>query len=533
MAKHIVREIEKDYFEQWRAGALSLRQLRDFNDRVVDLLDERLQLFSEQAGKAPKELEGIHQRLNQLSQTFNSVGFLAQHLTGKRKELFLDIATQHQELYIVRTLLEGQKFAGNLIPFIKEQLITLRSSIDTLDKQIAEATERINLERNTRLGGSDTPYQMRIFDVEAIDGILRAMKTDEDGQRSRTQQVRRAIIDQAGNDVNEFKKLHESVPLGALISLLSRESAMIVEREHIELSKTMPAVIGVNIVEQLQKQYEANPSKMKAFVKSLYDEAGCMLTFNKIENDRAGGDRGGTSGRQQTVGVFLPECESQREFRGALEAQLIEHGTGSGTKVKVGRLTNEIIIMTVSSLMPVRFVDDLPELKRHYDGLLKDRNESFLLHGQGDGKQLPPLFARLASEVEEQVRRRPCLLLARLLGLIKQRQSKTTGLDEWVFIYLVDGLPTAKVLEGRSWGEVLGQDQVVEVQRVIEKEVKSLINNDYKHIDKKIELFGAYQKMAQGIFSEHGEDDQHPEYLAIAAMRPVLRDIIGIPAADN
>ena len=49
-------------------------------------------------------------------------------------------------------------------------------------------------------------------------------------------------------------------------------------------------------------------------------------------------------------------------------------GLAEGDEVAVGKLSNQIVIMKIASLMPARFVESLGELKRHYDGLLADED---------------------------------------------------------------------------------------------------------------------------------------------------------------
>ena len=183
--------------------------------------------------------------------------------------------------------------------------------------------------------------------------------------------------------------------------------------------------------------------------------------------------------------------------------------------------------------MPVRFVDSLMELKKHYDGLLRDANESYLLHSEGDGKKLPPLFARSAAETNAQAKRKPFLLIARLLGMLKERQNKTTGLMEWVFIYLANGLPAAKILNGKNWNEVLNGDHPAELQNAIEREVTKRIDADFKHIDKKGELLSGYHSLVISRFNDAGEDDQDEEFLALSAIQTPIRSIIGLPALSE
>jgi hypothetical protein len=535
MAKHIGRHIERDLFGRWKAGTASLIQLRQFTDALNNELDERLETFSTRIAKMPAELQAIQLRNTDLSAQFNKVGFFGKHLTDKRSSLFSDIAAQHQDLYVLRTNLEGLKFATRLIPFIKEQLTALRGTIDGLHQNLAAATEKFSQERASRLGATDAAYQKRIFDQNAIASIMKALIVDEASQAARTQRLRQSIIDMAGTDVDSFDKLAQGVSLGSIISRLSQESAQIVEMAHAEIAKTLQPVLHVNIVERLQKKYDANPNGLKAFVRDLYDEAGSMLIFNKTEVDRmVANNAGGSQGRTQTIGVFLPECENQKEFRANLATLFNDQkDPASDTKVAVGKLSNQIVMMKIASLMPARFVDALAELKKHYDGLLKDSNESYLLHSESDGRKLPPLFARSSAETSSQLKRKPFLLVARLLGMIKDRQNKTSGLMESAFIYMANGLPASKIMNGKNWNSVLHGDQPVDLQSAIEREVTKRIEADFKHIDRKSELLTGYQQMALSRFNEAGEDDQDREFIALSAMQGPIREIIGLPVLSD
>ncbi len=535
MARHIGRHIEKELFARWKSGTASLIQLRQFTDALVSMLDERLAVLTEKTAKMPAELKEVQGRVDWESAQFNQVGFLGKLFNDRRRGLFSDIGFTLQELYILNTTYQGLKFACGLIPFVKEQLLNLRSAIDGLHQNLVTATEKVNFERAARLGPADAAYQKRIFDQNAINSILKAIITDEAAQAARTQGVRQTLIGLAGTDVDSFEQLLQGISLGSVISTLSQESARIVELAHAEISKTLPPVLHVNIVERLQKKYDANPSGLRAFVAELYDEAGSMLVFNRTEVDRSvAHNTGGSRGRTQTIGVFLPECENQKDFRNSLAALFdAQRDPASDTKVAVGKLSNQIVIIKIASLMPARFVESLSELKRHYDGLLADDQEAFLLHGEGDGKKLPPLFARSAAEVNAEARRKPYLLIARLLGMVKERQNKASGLMEWVFSYISGGLPKVVVLNGKSWTDIIEGDHPADLHAAIEKEISKRIDAEYKHIDKKGELRNAYQQMVMNRFIESGEDDQDEEFVALAAMQKPLLEIIGLPPQDD
>ena len=534
MARHISRHIEKELFARWKAGNASLFQLRQFMDALIAMLDERLVLLSTRVAKLPNELEALQARYKELENKFNNVGLFAKALTDKRGGLFADIGALLQDQYTLNTNQQGLKFACGLIPFIKDQLVSLRGTIDGLHQNLVVATDKVSKERASRLKATDAVYQKRIFDETAIANVMKALIVDEAAQMARTQRVRQSIIDLAGTDVDSFDLLLQSTSLGSIISTLSQESAQIVELAHAEIARQMPPVLHVNIVERLQKRYDANDAGLKEFVSQLYEEAGTTLVYNKTEVDRVVANNvGGSQGRTQTIGVFLPECDGQKEFRGKL-AGLFESqkDPASDTKVAVGNLSNQIVIMKVSSLMPARFVESLTEFKRHYEGLLADNREAVLLHGEGDGAKLPPLFARSTSEIRAESRRKPYILLAHLLGMVKERQNRTTGLMEWVFSHFAGDLPKVFVLQGKTWHDVLQAEQPADAQAAIEKEVAKRLDGEYKHIEKKGELRKAFQQMVQTRYLEADEDEQDPQLMALGAMREPMFEIVGLPLSD-
>jgi len=496
------------------------------------MLDERLAGYADRIAKMPAAEQAVQLRSRELNEQFNKIGFFGKHLTDKRSALFSDIATQYQELYVLRTTLEGLKFAASLVPLVKEQLNHLRSRIDELHQNLAESTKRFGNERSNRLQPHDAAYQKRVFDQDAIAGIMKAITVDEAAQAARTQRVRQAIIDLGGTDVSSFDQLLQSLSLGSIIGCLSQESAQIVELAHAEIAANLPPVLRVNIVERLQKKYDANAQGLRDFVRELYDEAGSMLTYNKTEVDRTvANNAGGSQGRTQTVGVFVPECAHQATFRAAL-AQVFEEQKDpvSDTKIATGHLPNQIVIMKIASMMPVRFVETLSELKRHYDGLLKDHNESFLLHGAGNGQRLPSLYARSSAELQAQARRKPMLLVAHLMGMLKERQNHTTGLPEWAFIYQDDGMPASKVLRGRNWDEVLHGDHAVELEQHVEREVSRRIEAEFQHVERKNELITAYKQFATKRFDAAGQNDSDPAFVLLRNMNGQVRSIIGLAA---
>jgi len=531
MARHVARQIEKELFSSWKVGTHSLMQLRQFVDALVAMLDERLALFNEEVAKGPAQEQNILKRIAELDAQFNKVGTLGKLFTDKRGALFTDIATQHQDLFALRTLIAGQRFASSLIPFIKDELVTLRGLIDSLHQNLAAATEKVHDEQAARLVANQALNQQRIFDRSAIDRVMKLLTVDEQAQVARTQKVRQSIIELAGTEVDSFDKLARGISLGAIISTISQASAVIVELAHAEIAKNVQPVLHVNIVERLQKQFDANPSGLKEFVSKLYETSGTMLQYDASEVGRnVANNQGGSIGTARTVAVFLPECESQKAFHASLTRMFEEQkDMASDTEVACGRLSNEIVVIKIASLMPVRFVESLRVLESHYKGLLGDFNESYLLHSAGNGKNLPPLYAPTGEEVATQVRQKsmPYRLLARLLKLVRERENPKTGAMEWIVAYKDDGLERRMTLNGDSWKAVFEGAQSQEAQSLIETEVRRKVSGELQHVRDKEQVLDDFNALANEVLAKTDDVDD-PDYVQIATLKPQIRELLGL-----
>ena len=533
MAHHIVRRIERDFFSRWSTGELSLLQLRQYVDAVLDNLTQRKKDYEDKAQTTVNAMQKLEESLQRLVMDFNEVGTLGRMFTDKRDTRFVEASEKLQMIFSKNTWREGYMFGQRLIPLILDELTVLRGKIDQIQIKLSEATEALHSEQNNRLRtDKEEVCQTRVFDMDAVRDLLRRMTLDERGQIERTQRVRKAIVALAGVEVDSFEKLAARVNMNNLIITLSQQAAEITDAAHTELAQSSP-VMHVNIVERLSRQYAANSQALSGFVVDLYREAGSMVPFNKAEVERrVPGNETASAGLQQTICVMLPECEEQREFREHL-ADLFRRQKDAGTSdssVIEGTLTNEVVVIKVSSLMPVRYVETLSFLKSHYDGLCKIPDEATLLHGEGDGSKLPPLFAPTGVELQSRRQRKPYLLLVRMLKFVKSRENPSTGLKEWVFQSKDrDGFICINALAGGGdWAKVLESEQQEALQNDIETVVKAEVAANYVHRERKDELYQQFVAIANERLEQVGHDPADPQYLELRAMIPTIKELIGI-----
>lgn len=532
MARHIARQIERDFFRRWQSGELSLLQLRQYTDAILDNLTLRRKEFEDKAQSEQNAAQKLEDELMRLAQSSNTGGAFSLFRADKRDTKFSEAAQTLQLMFSKNTRRQGYLFGSRLITPILDELTVMRGRIDQLHIRLTEATEIIHKEQGNRLrSDKEEVCQTRFFNLDAVRDLLARMTLDERGQKERTQRVRKAIVALGGVEADSFEKLASRVTPKNLITTLSLQAAEIVDAVHTELGQASP-VMHVNIVDRLSRQYSANPQLLNKFVVDLYHEAGNMVLFNKSEIERRVGSAASTAGLQQAICVMLPECEEQREFRQEMKA-LFENQKDAGISnlsVLPGTLTNEVVVIKVSSLMPVRFIDTLGFLKRHYEGLCNIPEEAILLHGEGDGSKLPPLFAPTGRDMEKRKQRKPYLLLAKLLKFIKQRENPTTGEKEWILQSKDrDGIVVVNTLSGgRDWVKVWDAEQSDLVLDIVETTVKSELAANYVHREKKQALWTLIANTINERYTQSGENANDPQYLELSDLVKTFKNLIGL-----
>ncbi|MDT1837834.1 hypothetical protein FPK49_26060, partial [Acinetobacter baumannii] len=57
MARHIARQVEKEFFGRWKSGSASLLQLRQLTDALLAVLEERQGGYLDKIAKMPAALQ--------------------------------------------------------------------------------------------------------------------------------------------------------------------------------------------------------------------------------------------------------------------------------------------------------------------------------------------------------------------------------------------------------------------------------------------------------------------------------------------
>lgn len=469
MAKYIRRTVEKELFADWENGVRSLAEIRKLLDVLMSSLEERLGGIDERSGKLRQQEEEARLKISEIIKESSQTWTLTDLFMKKGEKLFNQATEYLQQLYICRTTAEGWAFGKKLLESTMAELTDLRNEVSSMSEKLAKATSEFQKSIDTRLKNEESSIQDKLFNKDAIESVKKAMLLDEQSQKARVKEVRSAIIRKAGVDSESFTKVNEKLGVDTLISVLEDQSQKIVVAAHNEVAQSQKRVLDVNIVERLYEDYGGDDDRLRKYVLDVIADANSFLTFDGNEESRKGAGTTEYEKHLKTSGLFLPECKEKDEFSKKLSALFEANKTSNQFKViREGARTNELVMMRIDNLFPLRFAQPLAFLKTHYDRLCKDNLEKYFLHGEGDGSHLPPLY--IPSKDTFMANKRHFLVLGRVLGLIIDRKNVGTGLMETVISYEdANGLPDEKVL-GRSFATIfdkLGFDEL----GLVEKEV--------------------------------------------------------------
>ena len=153
------------------------------------------------------------------------------------------------------------------------------------------------------------------------------------------------------------------------------------------------------------------------------------LDWAEIDKEKTGAQ---TAVRQTTV--ILPKAPAQAEFMATIRNVLTGASASPVDFVESEGKPNEIVLINLINLFPLRYVKQVAMLKQKYDSRASGARAArarLELHGEGDGTQFPPLFIPTQTAVVSDAL--PFMLLARVMNLLQPLTNPTTGATELVF----------------------------------------------------------------------------------------------------
>jgi hypothetical protein len=517
--KEIRRRIEEDIFNEWKNGVKSTYDISRLLAAVLDATEERLKGLDDRITQVKDNEEKAANEVKVNNEDWARMGFFGKNVFGKPDSLLDTQGEALLEQYTYRTRKEALAFSKQLIEELIVEITDLKGEVDKCTSIISEAIKKYNdriAERITDDGSIDLREQLvRFYSPELVRTITKNLIKDENEQRTQTNRVRMSLIGRLGENPN-FALFNQRIGVPALVDVLDDECARNARIAHNNLVQNpKEKLLGVSIIERLKERYAGGSQELKSYVTELVSRAGNYISFEASEvGKKSSGIATGAQTAVSMMSVIMPKAPEEAEFVSRLKGVFQGSRSGEVEIIDSDVRPNEIVLVSLTNLFPLRYVRQLGFLKQKYDLKINGSNAQrakLELHLEGDGSQHPKLFVLSKGEGDDAAI--PYLLLAKSLGLIQQAPNPKTGATEMLLVAKdEDGFDTVPIYLGKSFIESTDKlnegdaDLIREYVRVL------LQTREYSLEAKRLEIQKAVVADVENIKVERGNNIQDEVY---------------------
>lgn len=415
MVKEVVYKIENGLFEKWKLGDISIIELQKVSKLLIERINEiRIELETE-VREETENLKTIDEERCGNVEEWSRLGIL-QRMVGAGARRF----GEHQEIladyYTSKTRLVALDFAKKLTAKISMEISKMDSDITVLCQKISEAideTEKL-LTAQCKVNKGLEDMREAIIEVSEEDAMKNFevdIKIDKINMLNIATQLRQTILPKG--DFVDFGVLASNINIDDIKDAFDIKLSEIIRAKHTEKTNSDKKVLGLNILTQLQQQLKTDDD-IKAFASKIVQQSGVYLRLNNdqiqlhIRNNEGNlSPTNPASINKKAILVSIPspdENEGLKRFSDKLEEAFRNsfNQSTARTSITINRRSprkDELSIITVNYCYPMRAIDWMKIYKERYERFLNTGNpnidsaNAILLHSEGNGNQLPLIFA--------------------------------------------------------------------------------------------------------------------------------------------
>ncbi len=407
----IVKKISDNLFSQWQQGVYSVYDVKKISEKILEMLQEKAKNMDADEIKLEDDIAQCDKSLAEIFEDYENTGIFSQLINKKRGNLFLEYSKTLAKKYEAKTYLASlQIFQRRLIPKLIQKFSNLQSEIQDFFGKNQNYVDKYSALIGENIPASEPDLRManvEVADVEGLNKFISDLLHDKAKMELLSQKMRDYIAEGAANSfVKAGKKMANQ---GAL-----EEAAVGVLKEnilsyHAEMLRDKP-VLGLNVLGQLYQMYGGSDDEIGQFANTLVKNSEVYIRLNDQEikrmmNNTENATTTPAAGPNTIMLVAIPNIntddEELKDFVEKLRIKLEQAFNQTETrklKLTESPRQDEISIISYENVFPIRAIDYMPFLQQKYEELVNSPNEStnttnkVLLHSEGDGSQLPPLF---------------------------------------------------------------------------------------------------------------------------------------------
>lgn len=425
IAREIRRKIERELFEKWKLGDVSIIELQKVSKLLIEKMTE-IRAELEQRTKDEKEnYEAIDQDRADNVDEWSHLGIL-QRMVGAGARRYADHQELLTEYYTSKTMRVAIDFAKKLAARVFNEISKMDADISAFGQKInesIEATEKLVMaQRKVNKGLEDMKGAIiEVSEDETMVEFENELRIDKTDMPNVARQIREAILPQS--EFTNFGALANDIAVDDVMDAFDMKLSEIVKIKHNEKADSDKKVLGLNILTQLQQKLTTDDD-IKEFCTKIVRQSGVYLRLNNDQmqlhlrnNEGILSPTNPASINKKTILVSIPspdKNENLKRFANKLEENFKnQFGNGAAqTSIIINRESprqDELSIVSIQYCYPLRAIDWLQTYKERYNNFLHtgndatDRINAVLLHSEGNGSQLPSLFALSDEEIQKKI----------------------------------------------------------------------------------------------------------------------------------
>jgi hypothetical protein len=517
MACEIRNRVEHELINEWKVGAKSTWDVSRLLVALIEKLDERLKACDENVARARNAEEEAQTRVLENLRKWAGMGPI-DIVMGKPNSLFDAHGVYLQEVYVSRTRAEGWAFAKALLIEVVAEVTDLKGEVDRATNTLQQALKKFEVGIHARLNDAGSvdlrQHLIRFYDPVHVKAVGRRLVVDEAEQKTQTGRVRAALAEKLGPD-SGFAGFNQRISESTFLDVLEtvcEDNARIAHQNLVQNPKER--LLGVSIIDKLRDRYGADPQELKSYVTELVNRAGNFIALEPLEMHRAApGIPVGVPTAVSKFTVILPRAPEQAEFAKVLKGALREAKSGDVEIIEADARPNEITLVSITNLFPLRYLKPLKFLEEKYRRRIETGGSRarLELHTESDGNAWPRLF--VASSAEVKLEGLPYVLLAKALGFIHEGKNPATGADEVLLVTKdPDGFDNDPVALGKTF---LASADGIDLENL--HTIKSVCNAalagpDYVHQDRRGDVRRAILAEIEAVKALRGGNPQDETY---------------------
>ena len=421
IAREIRSNIEKELFNKWRDGHISIVELSRIGELLATYVaTEMKKKLDESFDNTKKKLEESDGLLSAILEDWTHVGFLGKFIMKKKEDLYVEYQNELANNLDFRTLLVALEFARQLASELIREIGNMSDDINSFSKMLSDAIDETNrlisAQQKTNKGLEDMcGAVIEVSEEERMVKYEDEIRFDKEGMVNISRQLREAILPKT-----EFKNF------GDLLTRISEKTIKhafdvklsdIIQAKHADLPPSSTKILGLNILTQLQQKLGNNYQKIQEFAHEILKQSGAYINLDRnqiisnIRNNDQPDENKNINLREVLISIPSPDDnpglkEFANDLKKAFESQ-VENGVKAPRIFMESTRKNELSIITINYAFPMRAISWLAGYKRRYDKYLhtgnanQDLSRAILLHSEGLGENLPDIFAKSDAELRK------------------------------------------------------------------------------------------------------------------------------------